>query len=166
MAKTRGDFTDILVRRQILSPDQLEEAKGLQQQTGVKLQDALIKLDYATMEQIMTAIAEFHGLQFIDLTEVTIPAAVVELVPESVARENVVLPLSQDNGALKIIMSDPSDFDTVQKLQFILNKDIQPVLAPREQIVEAINRHYGRSEERRVGKECRSRWSPYQHEKK
>jgi type IV pilus assembly protein PilB len=146
MAKTRGDFTDILVRRQILSPDQLEEAKGLQQSTGVKLQDALIKLEYATMEQIMTAIAEFHGLQFIDLTEVTIPAAVVELVPESVARENVVLPLSQDNGALKIIMSDPSDFDTVQKLQFILNKDIQPVLAPREQIIEAINRHYGQTE--------------------
>src|SRR5262249_52478251 len=146
MAKTRGDFTDILVRRQILSPDQLDEAKGLQQQTGVKMQDALIKLEYATMEQIMTAIAEFHGLQFIDLTEVTIPAAVVELVPESVARENVVLPLAQENGALKIIMSDPSDFDTVQKLQFILNKDIQPVLAPREQIIEAINRHYGQTE--------------------
>jgi type IV pilus assembly protein PilB len=146
MAKTRGDFTDILVRRQILSPDQLDEAKNLQQQTGVKLQDALVKLEYATMDQIMTAIAEFHGLQFIDLTEVTIPAAVVELVPESVARENVVLPLSELNGALKIIMSDPSDFDTVQKLQFILNKDIQPVLAPREQIIEAINRHYGQSE--------------------
>ena len=146
MAKTRGDFTDILIRRQILGPDQLEEAKHVQQQTGVKLQDALVKLEYATMEQIMTAIAEFHGLQFIDLTDVTIPAAVVELVPESVARENVVLPLAQDNGALKIIMSDPSDFDTVQKLQFILNKDIQPVLAPREQIIEAINRHYGQSE--------------------
>ncbi len=146
MAKSRGDFTDILVRRQILSPDQLEEAKGLQQATGVKLQDALTKLEYATMDQIMTAIAEFHGLQFIDLTDVTIPAAVVELVPESVARENIVLPLAQENGALKIIMSDPSDFDTVQKLQFILNKDIQPVLAPREQIIEAINRHYGQSE--------------------
>jgi type IV pilus assembly protein PilB len=146
MAKQRGDFTDILIRRQVLSADQLEEAKSVQQQTGVKLQDALVKLEYATMEQIMTAIAEFHGLQFIDLTDVTIPAAVVELVPESVARENVVLPLAQDNGALKIIMSDPSDFDTVQKLQFILNKDIQPVLAPREQIIEAINRHYGQSE--------------------
>jgi type IV pilus assembly protein PilB len=146
MAKTRGDFTDILVRRQVLSPDQLEEAKALQQQTGAKLADTLVKLNYATTEEVMTAVAEFHGLQFVDLTEVTIPAAVVELVPESVARENLVLPLAQENGALKIIMSDPSDFDTVQKLQFILNKDIQPVLAPREQIVEAINRHYGQSE--------------------
>src|SRR5207248_7461398 len=66
--------------------------------------------------------------------------------PESVARENVVLPMSQDDGVLRIIMSDPSDYDTMQKLQFLLNKDIQPVLAPRDQIVEAINRHYGQSE--------------------
>ena len=146
MAKARGDFTDILLRRQILSPDQLEEARGISQQTGAKLTDTLVKLGYATTDQVMSALAEFHGMQYVDLTEVTIPAAVVELVPESVARENVVLPLSQENGALKIIMSDPSDFDTVQKLQFILNKDIQPVLASREQIVEAINRHYGQSE--------------------
>src|SRR5262249_39331552 len=101
---------------------------------------------YASMDEVMSAMAEFHGLQFVNLAEVTIPASVIELVPESVARENVVLPMAQDNGALKIIMSDPTDFDTVQKLQFILNKDIQPVLAPKEQIVEAINRHYGQTE--------------------
>src|SRR5207249_9536928 len=78
--------------------------------------------------------------------EMQIPNAVIELVPESVARENIVLPMAQDNGALKIIISDPTDYDTLQKLQFILNKDIQPVLAAREQIIEAINRHYGQTE--------------------
>jgi type IV pilus assembly protein PilB len=146
MAKSRGDFTDILIQKQVLGPDQIQEAKNLQQQTGAKLQDALVKLGYATVDEVMSAIAEYHSLQFVNLTEVTIPSAVIELVPESVARENVVLPMSQENGALKIIMSDPSDFDTMQKLQFILNKDIQPVLAPREQIIEAINRHYGQTE--------------------
>src|SRR5438309_161715 len=147
MAKsTRGDFTEILIRKEILGPDQLQEAKTLQQQTGAKIQDALVKLGYASPEEVMSAVAEFHGLQFVNLTEVTIPASVIELVPESVARENVVLPMAQENGALKIIMSDPSDYDTMQKLQFILNKDIQAVLAPREQIVEAINRHYGQTE--------------------
>jgi type IV pilus assembly protein PilB len=146
MAKARGDFTEILLRQGILGSDQLGEAKALQSQTGAKLAETLVKLGYASNEQVMNAIAEFHGMQFIDLAEITIPAAVVELVPESVARENVILPLAQENGALKIIMSDPSDFDTMQKLQFILNKDIQPVLASREQIVEAINRHYGQTE--------------------
>jgi type IV pilus assembly protein PilB len=146
MAKSRGDFTDLLVSRQLISPDQLEEARGLAQSTGSKIQDAIVKLDYLNVDQVMSAIAEHHGVPFVDLTEVTIPPAVVELVPESVARENVVLPMDQENGTLKIIISDPTDFDTLQKLQFILNKDIQPVLAPREKIVEAINRHYGQTE--------------------
>src|SRR5712692_1835410 len=146
MAKSRGDFTDILIRKQLLGPDQIQEARNVQQQTGAKLQEAIVKLGYASMDEVMSAIAEFHGLQFVNLAEVTIPSSVIELVPESVARENVVMPMSQENGSLKIIMSDPTDFDTLQKLQFILNKDIQPVLAPREQIVEAINRHYGQTE--------------------
>jgi type IV pilus assembly protein PilB len=146
MAKSRDEFTDLLIRKGILAPDQLTEARGMAQQTGAKLQDTLVRLGYATQEQVISAIAEASGLQFIDLTNVTVPAAVIELVPESVARENVVLPLAQDGSILKIIMADPSDFDTVQKLQFILNKDITAVIAAREQIIEAINRHYGQTE--------------------
>jgi len=146
MAKARGDFTGILLQKKIISSEQIVEARTLQQQTGTRLQDAIVKLGFATAEEVVAAIAEFHGLQFVDLTEITIPQAVVELVPESIARENVVLPLSQENGIVRIILSDPSDLDTVQKLQFMLDMDIQPVLAPREQIIEAINRHYGQME--------------------
>jgi type IV pilus assembly protein PilB len=87
--------------------------------------------------------SKFVFMQSVSLQNVTIPPAIIEMVPESVARENVVIPLSQENGVLRIVVHDPSDIDTLQKLQFILNKAIQPVLAPKEQIVEAINRHYG-----------------------
>src|SRR3989442_16038586 len=74
MAKGNRDFTEILLRKQVLGADQLEEARGLAIQTGAKIQDALIKLGYATAEQIMDAVAEFHGMQFVDLTDVTVPA--------------------------------------------------------------------------------------------
>src|SRR5439155_11260092 len=127
-------------------PDQLNEAKAMQQQTGAKLQDAIVKLGYATNEEVLSAIAEFHGMQFVNLQDVTVPPSVIEQVPESVARENVVLPMSLENGTMKVVVSDPTDFDLLQKLQFVLNKDIFPMLAPREQIVEAINRHHGQSE--------------------
>jgi len=63
-----------------------------------------------------------------------------------VARENVVLPLSLEGNVLKLITSDPSNYDAIQKLTFILNKDVVPVLADHEQIREAINRHYGQTE--------------------
>jgi type IV pilus assembly protein PilB len=146
MGKTRGDFSDILVKRQVLAADQLSEAKAMAQQTGAKLQDAIVKLGYATLDEVLSAVAEFHGMQYVTLNDVTVAPSVVEQVPESVARENVVFPMSMDGGSLKVCVSDPGDFDILQKLQFILNKDIQPVLASREQIVEAINRHYGQTE--------------------
>src|SRR5262245_12853812 len=106
MAKARA-FSEILLRKQVISPDQLAEATSLAQQTAAKLQDCIVKLGSCTLDQVMGAIAQHHGLQFINLAEVSIPSAVVELVPESVARENVVLPLALEDGSLKIILSDP-----------------------------------------------------------
>jgi type IV pilus assembly protein PilB len=146
MAKLRGDFTDILLKKKIIGPDQLEEAERTASSQGLKIQDVLAKLNYATAAECMAAIAEKHGMAFVDLTDMEIPKAIIELVPESVARENIVLPLSLEGNTLKIITADPTNYETVQKLQFILNKDIVPVLAIPEQIQEAINRNYGQTE--------------------
>jgi len=146
MAKARGDFTDVLVRRKLIGPDQLSEADNLASSTGIKLQDAFIRLNYLQPAEVMSAVAEHHGVQFVDLTDMEIPKSVIELVPESVARENVILPLSLEGNQLKIITADPTNYETVQKLQFILNKDVIPVLAVQEQIQEAINRNYGQTE--------------------
>ncbi|MCS6866933.1 MAG: ATPase, T2SS/T4P/T4SS family [Gemmataceae bacterium] len=146
MAKARGDFGDVLLKKKLLSPEQLAEAESYASSTGIKLQDAIVKQQYLSAAEVMSAIAEHYGMQFVDLSTITIPKSVIELVPESVARENVVIPLELEGNALKIITADPTNFDTVQKLQFILNKDIVPVLAIEEQIQEAINKNYGQSE--------------------
>jgi len=139
------EYTDILIRQGVISPDQLTEAEALVEESGAKLPDALVRLGYATGTEVMQAMAEQHGLEWIDLTDVVIPPSVVELVPESVARENAVLPLSESEGELKVIVSDPLDYDTFDKLRFILNRQIEVVLAPRDAILEAINRHYGQT---------------------
>ncbi len=144
--RTTPTESDILICQQILSPEQAADAQRIAQQTGAKVSEVLVQMRYATPEQVIAALAESYGMRSVTLTNVTVPQAVVELVPESVARENVVVPISLDQGILQVALSDPSDLETVEKLQFILNKDIQPVLASRDQIVEAINRHYGESE--------------------
>jgi hypothetical protein len=146
MSKEVKNFLHILVNHRIITAEQQEEVCRLAEQTGVRLRDLVVKLGHATAVQVMLAIAESHNLPFIDLTDVTIPPSVLELLPESVARENIVLPVAYNKKVLFIAISDPNDFDTLQKLQFILNKEIQPMLAVREQIVEAINRHYGPTE--------------------
>ena len=144
-AKKKGDYTEILIRQGVISPDQLAEAQEMADSSGMKLVDALIRLDYATGEEVMRAVAEQEGRDYVNLSEVVIPPAVVELVPESVARENAILPLAEEDGTLKVIVSDPYDFETFDKLNFILNRHIEIALAPREAILEAINRHYGQT---------------------
>src|SRR5271169_3608843 len=138
MAKTR-DWTEILIRRGVIGPDQLKEA----QRAGGAVEDSLVKLGYAEAEDIIKAKAEQHGLPFIELREIEIPPSVIELVPESLARENIVMPLAQEGGTIRVIMHDPLDFETIDKLRFVLNRDIEVSLAPKEAIVEAINKYYG-----------------------
>jgi biotin carboxyl carrier protein/serine/threonine protein kinase len=97
----------------------------------------------AASADVCRAEAEFHNLDFINLDEVNIPYDILELVPEEIARENATLPLSLEGDALKVLLSDPRDLETIEKLRFILNREILIAIAPRENILEAINRYYG-----------------------
>ena len=144
MAK-RVNFLELLIRNGKISDSQIGEAQEMAQATGTKVAEALVKLGYIASEDIARAVAEEHGREFVDLKGVAIPPAIVELVPESVARENRILPYQVDGDTLKILMSDPNDIETLDKLRFILNRPIEPVLATQELIQEAINRHYTQS---------------------
>ncbi|VTS03017.1 type iv fimbrial assembly protein : Uncharacterized protein OS=Lottia gigantea GN=LOTGIDRAFT_238660 PE=4 SV=1: T2SE_Nter [Gemmata massiliana] len=78
------------------------------------------------------------------------PRAVVELIPESVARENFVFPVALDGRTLHVATIDPSDILLRDKLSFIFNKDIRFIEYPRADIFRAINEHYGQSETQSV----------------
>src|SRR3954463_935981 len=138
-----ADLGKFLVGRGIVGQEQLAEAAAIAKNNGGKVHEVLVKQGYATSEQVMQAMADMHGYEFFDLRDVPIPPSVVELVPESVARENAVIPLAEEDGALKVLVSDPFDYETFEKLQFILNRKVNIALATKESILEAINRNYG-----------------------
>jgi type IV pilus assembly protein PilB len=98
----------------------------------------------ATPEQIRAAIAKHGEVKSVDLSNLTVPPTVLALVPESIARENAVIPIGEEMGVLRIATSNPSDFETIARLHFILGRDILLAVAPEEQILAAIDRHYGR----------------------
>jgi type IV pilus assembly protein PilB len=89
--------------------------------------------------------AEDSLMNSVNLSNMRISPNVLEIVPEAVARENVLIPIAEENGMVRIAMRDPYDYDTLAKVQFILARDIAPALASEEQIVAAIDRHYGHS---------------------
>ncbi|MEL6106654.1 MAG: GspE/PulE family protein [Planctomycetota bacterium] len=146
MSQTIQEFTDLLLRRGVISLDQLSEAEGVARESQRDVGDVLIEMEYATPEEVAMSLAEFHKIPFVDLREQRIADEVIELVPESVARENMVLPFSEEDGALRILIADPFDLETIEKLRFILNRKIETALAPKEAINGAINHYYGQVE--------------------
>lgn len=72
--------------------------------------------------------------------------AVIELIPESVARENFIVPLRLQNGTLLVATANPHDLLLRDKLTFIINKPIRLIGCPRIDILRAMNRCYGRTE--------------------
>lgn len=142
-----GDWIQKLVKDGVISKEQLAEATELAAKLGIKIEDALVKLEYLDPSDVGKAQAKQFGYEFTDVSTVQVPASVIQMVPESVARENVVIPISLgDDGSLTVAMHDPSKYDVLDKLRFIINKDIKVVVAPKDVIQLAINRHYGQSE--------------------
>ena len=73
-----------------------------------------------------------------------IDSQVLELVPESVAREQNVIPLAFDGETITIASNRPGDIGLADKLRFLLAKDVQLVFAPHDAIRAAIDRNYRR----------------------
>lgn len=139
-------FAKILIDRKVITKEMFVDAAQTAKTTSGEVSETLVKLGYATDVEVMKAVAEVNQLDFVDLTKAEVSDEVIELMPESVARENVVLPFEDDAGQLTVLISNPGDVDTMEKLRFILNRDIKIALAPRAHILESINRLYGQIE--------------------
>ena len=141
-----ADWLQKIVKQGVISTDQLGEAEDMASNMGIGVADALVRLGYVSGMVVAKAQAEAYGYDFINLDGREISPAVIELVPESVARENMVIPLSIEDDSLLVAVSDPMAVEVLDKLRFILNRDIKVAIAPVDAIQTAINRHYGQSE--------------------
>ncbi|HVU87402.1 MAG TPA: hypothetical protein VHD36_08770 [Pirellulales bacterium] len=81
------------------------------------------------------------------LMRMPLPAALVELLPESVARENRIVIFDETDRELMIAadlrrLHNSPELEWLAKLRFILNREILCVHATRQAIDFAIDRDY------------------------
>src|SRR5688572_243559 len=75
--------------------------------------------------------------------EIKIAPHVLRLIPEVMARENRILPLLESADVLVIAAAVPIDVETIDKVQFILNRRVLVVPTNRDWIDEQHDNHYG-----------------------
>ncbi|MBL8815804.1 MAG: type II/IV secretion system protein [Planctomyces sp.] len=141
-----ADWLERFVDDGTIGESQLEEARNMAASLGIPVEDALVRLGYISGSDLGRAQADTFGYDFIELEGTQIPNSIIELVTESMARENIVIPVAVEGDAVVIAMHNPNNIEILDKLRFVLNREIRPVMAPLESIQGAINRHYGQSE--------------------
>ena len=143
MPVTDTDLIQTLVDASVITQDDAVKARDAQGRAGGTLRDTIVALGSASEDQIAEAIAAEANLEFRHLGDMEIAPAVIEAVPQALAKRHNVVPIERTVGAVVVACAEPLDFETTDNLRFILNADVQFLIVPKDELTEAINRYYG-----------------------
>ena len=138
----------LLVEERVITEEQLEKALNMQKEAGGLLGGCLVKLGYATEEDIVNCIMVQYGFPYLPLENYAIDRAVLKLIPEEIARENVIMPVDKIGKILTIAMANPLDIDTVHNLEKISGSNIEIFISTAKEVLKAIDANYGRHKEK------------------
>ena len=124
----------VLVRAGKVSFDQMVQALRAHREAGEPLARYLFSQKLATEDDLVQAMAEEVGLEFVDLTAYPVDPNVAALIPEPVARRHMVLALRLEDGVPIVAMANPTDVFAMDDLRSIMGRNFKPVVATRSQI--------------------------------
>jgi len=133
---------EILVRKNIITTAQLQAALREQKTSGGKLGSALVKLGYLTDEQLTDTLSEQFQVPSINLNDVEIDKEAIKLIPEDMAKGNILIPVNRAGSVLIVAISDPSSINVVDELRFKTGLSIEVVVASETSIKKAIDKFY------------------------
>src|SRR5438477_1865829 len=86
-------------------------------------------------------------MHWIDLSAVVIPPEIIAQISAADARRFKVIPVTFGESGLVLAISDPLDVDTIDSLNFLLQRDLELVCTSPEKIRQALIKYYGTAEE-------------------
>jgi type IV pilus assembly protein PilB len=134
MSKSKRRLGEILYKKGYVGKEKLIAAIKKGKKEKKRLGEVLIADGLATEDQVYKALARQFGFEFVDLDTVEVPSDVTKLVPDDIVKKHHIIPLSQDNGELRVVIKDPLDLDTMDLLRFRLNMDLRCCLASPSKI--------------------------------
>ncbi len=143
---------EILVDSGLLTPSQVQSAKENTLPNGSML-ESLYAAKLLTEEDVMRTVAANANMEFVDLSSLTVPGHVIDLVSADMARRYKVIPISLNDSSLVVAISDPLNFETLDSLRFLLKREVETVCATPEQIKLNITKYYGTTDEALAGLE-------------
>lgn len=134
---------DLLISAGVIRPEQLNDALAIQKKTRERLGDVLINNGIITEQQLIEALQMQLGVDFVDLTAVSIPLELARFVPRSIAKKYCIVPVKLQKDELYVAMSDPLNFEAQEEVKSASHKQVVPMIATRRAVEQAIATLYG-----------------------
>ena len=109
--------------------------------------DVLVRDGVVSSDDISRSLAAQAQMHWIDLSAVVIPPEIISQITATDARRFKVIPVTFGESGLVLAISDPLDVDTIDSLNFLLQRDLELVCTSPEKIRQALIKYYGTAEE-------------------
>ena len=141
----RETVARILREEKLLDEERLEECLALEAESGQTLDRVLLQKGYLTEADILRVFGRAMGLPILEnLGDAVVPAEFVNRVPVNFARNYGLVAISRENGAVRVATASPLDTYPLDDLAAMMGCEVDPVLAPRTEITNLINKAYKR----------------------
>ncbi|MBX3460677.1 MAG: hypothetical protein KF696_12060 [Planctomycetes bacterium] len=129
---------EMLLKKGLVTKEQLDTAIEYQKSLGGKIGNIIVKLGYMTDEGLTREIARQYNMEVTDLANMILPVNLLKAVPRDIIEKHHLIPVHQTEKVLTVCMSDPTDYEALDELQFVTGKKIETTLATRDSIKRAI----------------------------
>ncbi len=134
---------ELLVERGLIARDHLEKALEYQQlNAGILFGEALIKLGFATEEDIAQALTCQYGFPYLPLASYEIDADVVRSVPGSVCDQFCLIPIDKIGKSLTLAMANPLNMKAVENVELLTGCTVQAFVSTTTDIRQAVKKYY------------------------
>ncbi len=83
------------------------------------------------------------NIELADLTRVTVPKEIINLIPEHIARKYQIVPLKLENEVLTVAMVDPQDVSTIELIKRKTGYEIKPQLTTQDDLAKVLDQFTG-----------------------
>jgi type IV pilus assembly protein PilB len=136
-------FGEILVENNIITKEQLLEGLKYQTYNGGMLGEALISTGAILDDDVISQfLAKQLNMGKLSLRELEFDPEVVDLIPSDMAQKYNMIAVNKTNRVLTVAISDAKNIFMLDAVKFLTGCTIKPVLAPSNEIQEAINLNY------------------------
>lgn len=133
---------DILVKSGVIDREQLDEALALQASSGERLGTVLQSKGFITEKQLIDTLMSQLGVEFIDLNTCAIPPEMAQILPKSIAKKYMVVPIRASRSDIHLAMADPLNFVAIEEVRAVTRRRVIPLIATMAATERAVQNLY------------------------